>query len=222
MPSDNQKTPSSSLLYARRIQPDYLNHMCAGKQSLPSERKVQLLQSLPPSLQRRRLSKISLYLTQMRQNSAEACPSSAGTQQADITQSTSVCSCVCSETEEWHCLQPQAKYKLLLHGVYLAIYLLRVILIKTHNSLGEIAERAPENYRALSEVSQVSESQLSITGQGPSYCLTTHPRITARLFLIPPLSLPLGAPLQLGAGSMALQMPGPALQQHTPSTRVLL
>lgn len=112
-------------------------------------------------------------------------------------------------------MQPQAKYKLLLHRVYLAIYLLRVILIKTHNSLGEIAERAPENYRELSEVSQVSESHLSITGQGPSYCLTTHPRITARPFLIPTLSLPLGAPLSLGAGGMALRMPGPALQQHT-------
>lgn len=115
----------------------------------------------------------------MQQSTAETCPNSAGTQHTNNTRTTSVCFGTCSEAEEWHCFQPQAKYKLLLHGVYLVFCLLKKQSWLKLTKAWEKLLSVPLRVRALWKVSKVSEGHLGITGQfteHPLTPLTIYPR----------------------------------------------
>lgn len=122
----------------------------------------------------------------MQQSTAETCPSSAGTQHTDNTRTTSVCFGTCSEAEEWHRFQPQAKYKLSLHGVYLAFCLLKKQFWLKLTKAWEKLQNVPWRIGALSEASKVSEGHLGITGQfteHPLTPLTIHPRRSAVTYM---------------------------------------
>lgn len=114
---------------------------------------------------------------------------------------TSVCFGTCSEAEEWHRFQPQAKYKLLLHGVYLVFCLLKKQFWWKLTKAWEKLPSVPWRIRALSEVSKVSGGHLGITGQFTVYPLipfSTYPR-SAFTYMT---SLPPGAPFRAASSTL--------------------